>query len=66
MEPHMVNKMIQDRGYFKPVSDAGGSRGLPPQAFKALSNKNLPASALGALISHLVRLKVRSLSAGSS
>ncbi|CAK9237431.1 unnamed protein product [Sphagnum jensenii] len=58
MEPHMVNKMIQDRGYFKSVSDAGGSRGLPPQAFKALSNKNLPASALGALISHLVRLKV--------
>jgi hypothetical protein len=62
----MVNKMIQDRGYFISISDAGGSRGLPPQAFKALSNKNLPASALGALISHLVRLKVRSLSAGSS
>ncbi|KAH8956231.1 hypothetical protein BDL97_07G029800 [Sphagnum fallax] len=60
MEPQMVNKMVKDRGYFKTVSGGGGSRGCPLQAFESLSNKNLAASALGALISHLVRLKVDS------
>jgi DNA mismatch repair protein MSH6 len=60
MEPQMVNKMVKDRGYFKTVSGGGGSRGCPLQAFESLLNKNLAASALGALISHLVRLKVDS------
>jgi DNA mismatch repair protein MSH6 len=62
MEPQMVNKMVKDHGYFKTVSGGGGSGGCPLQAFESLSNKNLAASALGALISHLVRLKVRSMS----
>lgn len=58
-EANLAMKQIKDKNYFRSNGGSGGPRGLWPEALEPLSNKDLAASALGALVAHLTRIKVR-------
>jgi len=58
-EANVAMKLIKDRNYFRSEGGSEGLRGLWPEALEPLSNKHLAASALGALVAHLTRIKVR-------
>lgn len=60
LEPHQVIKMIKERDYFRIENGLEDSKGLWPEALGVISDKHLAASSLGALVSHLLRIKVRS------
>jgi hypothetical protein len=51
--------LIKDKNYFRSEGGSEGLRGLWPEAPEPSSNKDLTANALGALVAHLTRIKVR-------
>ena len=58
-EANLAMKLIKDKNYFRSEGGSEGLRGLWPEALEPLSNRDLTASALGALVAHLTRIKVR-------
>ena len=58
-EANLAMKLIKDKNYFRSDGGSEGLKGLWPGALEPLSNKHLAASALGALVAHLTRIKVR-------
>lgn len=61
-EANLAMKLIKDKNYFRSEGGSEGLGGLWPEALEPLSIKHLAASALGALVAHLTRIKVRTFS----
>lgn len=60
-EANFAMKLMKDKKYFRSGGSSGDFRGPWPEALEILTNKHLAASALGALVAHLTRMKVRFL-----
>uniref|UniRef100_A0A7I4EG59 DNA mismatch repair proteins mutS family domain-containing protein n=1 Tax=Physcomitrium patens TaxID=3218 RepID=A0A7I4EG59_PHYPA len=57
-EANFAMKLMKDKKYFRSGGSSGDFRGPWPEALEILTNKHLAASALGALVAHLTRMKV--------